>query len=73
MELYCKIGSKWSEISKHIPGRPENKIKNRFYSYIKKNYNFREHILASRANIDKVEEKEEKVLGDISQKFIHNG
>ena len=44
LELYSKIGSKWSEISKLIPGRPENKIKNRFYSFIQKNYdiNFRE-------------------------------
>lgn len=33
-----EFGSKWSEISKNIPGRPENMIKNRFYSYIKKNY-----------------------------------
>lgn len=44
LELYSSIGSKWSEISKHLPGRPENKIKNRFYSYIQKNYeiSFRE-------------------------------
>jgi len=32
IELYCLIGRKWSEISKHLSGRPENKIKNRFYS-----------------------------------------
>lgn len=41
LELYSKIGSKWSEISKHLPGRPENKIKNRFYSFIQKNYDIR--------------------------------
>lgn len=41
LELYSNIGSKWSEISKHLPGRPENKIKNRFYSFIQKNYEIR--------------------------------
>jgi hypothetical protein len=38
IELYTKFGSRWSEISKGLPGRPENRIKNRFYSYIQKNY-----------------------------------
>jgi hypothetical protein len=33
------MGSKWSEIAKKLPGRPENRIKNRFYSYIKRVYN----------------------------------
>lgn len=41
LELYSKIGSKWSEISKYLPGRPENKIKNRFYSFIQKNFDIR--------------------------------
>lgn len=41
MELYSKVGSKWSEISKSLPGRPENKIKNRFYSFIQKNYDIK--------------------------------
>ena len=35
------MGSKWCEISKCLPGRPENRIKNRFYSYIQKNYDFK--------------------------------
>lgn len=41
IELYCLIGRKWSEISKQLPGRPENKIKNRFYSFIQKNYDIK--------------------------------
>lgn len=41
LELFSKIGSKWSEISKSLPGRPENKIKNRFYSFIQKNYDIK--------------------------------
>lgn len=41
LELYSKVGSKWSEISKSLPGRPENKIKNRFYSFIQKNYDIK--------------------------------
>lgn len=38
LKYYSEVGSKWSEISKKLPGRPENKIKNRFYSFIQKNY-----------------------------------
>ena len=36
--LKYEKGAKWSEISKNIQGRPENKVKNRFNSYIKKVY-----------------------------------
>jgi myb proto-oncogene protein len=39
--LYSEIGRRWSEISKHLPGRPENKVKNRFYSFIQKNYDIK--------------------------------
>ena len=35
-EQYTKIGKKWSEISKHLHGRPENTVKNRYYSHIKR-------------------------------------
>ena len=35
-QLYQKYGSSWSKISKYIPGRTENAIKNRFYSTLRK-------------------------------------
>lgn len=35
-ENYLKIGPFWSEISKVLQGRPENMVKNRFYSHIKR-------------------------------------
>ena len=34
--LYSKFGSCWTEISKHINGRTDNNIKNRFHQSIKK-------------------------------------
>ena len=34
--LYHKVGPKWTEMAKYLPGRPENSIKNRFYSTIRK-------------------------------------
>ncbi|CAD8082768.1 unnamed protein product [Paramecium primaurelia] len=36
--MYQNIGTKWSDMSKQLLGRPENMIKNRFYSYIRKQY-----------------------------------
>lgn len=36
MGLSHKIGHKWSSIAKHMPGRSEAQVKNRFYSHIKK-------------------------------------
>ena len=41
LKYYSEVGSRWSEISKRLPGRPENKIKNRFYSFIQKNYDIK--------------------------------
>jgi len=35
-ELHKKVGSKWAEIVQHLPGRPENTIKNHFYSNLKR-------------------------------------
>ena len=36
LEEYGRIGKKWSEISKILQGRPENSVKNRFYSHIQR-------------------------------------
>ncbi|CAD8059701.1 unnamed protein product [Paramecium sonneborni] len=38
VEGYKNFGSKWCKISKLLKGRPENIIKNRYYSYIRKRY-----------------------------------
>lgn len=36
LRLYCQYGTKWNLISRNLPGRPQNAIKNRFYSHLKK-------------------------------------
>ena len=34
-QLYLKMGSKWTDIAKQLPGRTDNNIKNRFNQRIK--------------------------------------
>ncbi|CAK81484.1 unnamed protein product (macronuclear) [Paramecium tetraurelia] len=36
IRLYQDYGGKWSLISSHLKGRPENMVKNRFYCYIRR-------------------------------------
>lgn len=35
-KAYREFGAKWAQISKLLPGRPENSVKNRFHSHLKK-------------------------------------
>lgn len=55
-----EFGSRWSEIAKNLPGRPENVIKNRFYSYIRKNYEIRD-------KLKQEEEGKQNINGDIQR------
>ncbi|CAD8146281.1 unnamed protein product [Paramecium pentaurelia] len=38
LDQYIINGPRWTKISNHLNGRPENHVKNRFYSYIKRKY-----------------------------------
>jgi len=35
IDMYKKLGTNWAEISKHLPRRTPDMIKNRFYQYLK--------------------------------------
>ena len=63
MKYYSEVGSRWSEISKKLPGRPENKIKNRFYSFIQKNYDIKyTYVDPKQAHLDGGEKEQRKSL-----------
>ncbi|KAM3135982.1 hypothetical protein pb186bvf_011972 [Paramecium bursaria] len=57
LQDFVQHGCKWSLISSHLKGRPENMVKNRFYSYIR-----RVHL--------GVENPYQKVYDESSQEFL---
>lgn len=67
VKLYKELGPKWRDISKSFIGRPENMIKNRFYSYIKKKQFNLDLDLSFK--IEKEEEKENHDFEDKPEKF----
>ena len=57
-KLYMQYGSSWSKIAKHLKGRTENSIKNRFYSTIRK-------IAADRKKLNQVKQEDNLNLQNI--------
>ena len=52
LSLVCRLGHNWKEISMHLPGRPPDAIKSRFYSNLKKRYQQRNESLVSEVDPD---------------------
>ena len=67
IKYYYKIGPKWSEISKFLNGRPENMIKNRFYSSLKKKINENELSCANTNEINEISEENDEEILDMSE------
>ena len=68
LQLYNKIGTKWSIIAKNFPHRTADMIKNRFYSSIKKKF----HELIQLPNImDSPLSTELKSSSEVSQMITH--
>lgn len=64
--LYQKFGSSWSKIAKGMQGRPENSIKNRFYSTLRRIASDRRkaNLIASRSGRKKRNSPKKEELSD---------
>ena len=59
LNKWKEIGPKWLQISKEFKGRPENMIKNRFYSYIKRKYQLNRNIPNYKSDLMSIEKPQE--------------
>lgn len=74
LTLLQEYGSKWVEISRHIPERSENDVKNRWYKHLRKDYpEINELIIMRNSKNKKVDSKlesEKKPEKDLESKNV---
>ena len=61
LQNYMKFGTKWNVIAKKLSGRPQNSIKNRFYSHLKKKlqkYGYLDNFIQEEEKTENIEENE---------------
>lgn len=69
--LFTIIGPKWTEISKHIPGRSGNNVKNRWYKHLYKKYNsFNQHMINTNSIIQG--DNDESAKNDHNKLIVQN-
>ncbi|CAD8120001.1 unnamed protein product [Paramecium sonneborni] len=66
---YLRYGSSWTKISEKMPGRSENMIKNRFYSFIKQKYMNQPNLYFKVKPFDEVQMPEEQPQNIFQQDF----
>ena len=59
MQNLALFGTKWNLISKNLPGRPQNAIKNRYYSHLKRLIGSTEFLKVEDAKTEEAEEAKE--------------
>ncbi|GJS23970.1 transcription factor LAF1-like protein [Tanacetum coccineum] len=57
MTLHGMLGNKWSQMSRHLPGRSDNEIKNHWHSYLKKKSAKLDNIKAKSMSLDTLNEE----------------
>jgi len=70
VEAVAREGTKWSEISKLLPGRSKSQIKNVYYAFLRKKHKVSENVFSEEGNENGVRTSSSKISACMKRAFV---